>query len=357
VAELVEKATVLVVDDQPDNRLLIRRYLQALGCTLVEAVDGEDALIKVAELNPDLVVLDVEMPKKDGFEVCRSLKSWEETRNIPVLMVTALTAVESRIKAIESGADEFLSKPVDRTELQTRVKAMLKSKFYRQQLLEKNALLERILTRWHSREVVDRVLDDASLLKLGGTRSAVSVLFADLSGFTRFSESVPAEQVMDTLNQTFSRLTRIVEDNRGTFDKYIGDCLMAFYGAPISFGNDALNAVRSAAQMQEAFRELQTQWKGQPQGDLGLAIGINSGEAIVGNVGSEKLMEYTVIGDTVNVAARLQSKAERGQVLISESTQALVADVAVTKSWGETGLKGRAKPVPVFELVRVFKTA
>ena len=217
--------------------------------------------------------------------------------------------------------------------------------------------MEKILSRWHREEVVARVLDDARLLKPGGERKLVTVLFADLCGFTRFSESVPPEEVMETLNQTFSRLTSSVGGNRGTFDKYVGDCLMAFYGPPISFGNDALNAVRSAAEMQQAFRELKAQWGDGPRARLGLAIGLNSGEAIVGNVGSEKLMEYTVIGDVVNVAARLQEQAEDGQILFGESTYSLVSRVAVAKKCGETDLKGRAKPVPVYELVRLFHPA
>ena len=357
MAEDLPKSTVLIADDNPDNVELVREVLEGAGYTVVTAYDGNQALLKVAESSPDLIILDVMMPGKDGFEVCRRLKKWEQTRNIPVLMLTSLHEVADKVRGIESGADEFLTKPVDMVELQTRVKAQVKAKIYRQQVIEKNALLEKILTRYLPDEVVAKVLEDSSLLKLGGVRDFVTILFADLTGFTAFADSVPPEDVMETLNQTFSRLTKIIADNRGTFDKYLGDGFMAFYGAPIVSDNDALNAVRTAVAMRETFQELKEQWADGPRIQLDLAVGINSGEAIVGNVGSERMMNYTVIGDTVNVAARLQELAGPGQILIGETTHALVEDLVVARKFGEVELRGRSKRVTAYELVRLFKPA
>lgn len=352
--EKSQRATILVVDDRPEALALVRAYLREPSYTIVTAKDGNDALVKLAQTSVDLVILDVDMPGRTGFEVCRFIRGAEETKDLSVLLLTSLTEVADRVKGIECGADEFLSKPVDRAELQTRVRALLRAKFYRQQIMEKNALLEQVLSHWHSEDVVARIKENSGLLKLGGERKLVTVLFADLCGFTRYSESVSPEEAMDTLNQTFGRLAKLVGDNRGTFDKYIGDCLMAFYGAPISFGNDAVNAVRTAVQMQKEFRALKEKWVDGARADLGLAIGLNSGEVVVGNVGSEKLMGYTVIGDTVNVAARIQAEAEEGQVLLGEATFELVSGIAVAKKTGETTLKGRVKPVSIFELVRLF---
>ena len=351
------KATILVADDNPDNVELIREVLQGAGYTIVAAHDGDEALVKVAETNPDLIILDAMMPGKDGFEVCRRLKKWEQTRNIPVLMLTALQEVADKVRGIESGADEFLTKPIDMVELQTRVRAQVKAKIYRQQVIEKNALLEKILSRYLPDEVMAKVLEDSNLLKLGGVRDFVTVLFADLTGFTSFADSVSPEHVMETLNQTFSRLTRIVADNRGTFDKYLGDGFMAFYGAPIAADNDALNAIRTAVEMREAFQQLKEQWGDGPRAKLGLAVGINSGEAIVGNVGSERMMNYTVIGDAVNIAARLEDLAGPGQILIGETTHALIEDMVVARKFGEVDLRGRSKAVIAYELVRLFKPA
>jgi class 3 adenylate cyclase len=357
VDETFQAATILVVDDTPSDVALVRAYLTAANYTIVVAKDGNEALVTLAQMSVDLVILDVQMPGRNGFEVCRFLRGVEETKDLPVLLLTSLNEVADRVKGIECGADEFLSKPVDRAELQTRVKAVLRAKFYRQQIMEKNALLQQVLSHWHSEDVVARIKEDSGLLKLGGERKHVTVLFADLCGFTRYSESVSPEEAMDTLNQTFGRLAKLVGDNRGTFDKYIGDCLMAFYGAPVSFGNDAVNAVRTAVQMQREFRTLKAKWIDGPRADLGLAIGLNSGEVVVGNVGSEKLMGYTVIGDAVNVAARIQAEAGEGQILLGETTYALISGVAVAEKAGETTLDGRVKPVAVFELVRLFTPA
>lgn len=352
--EKSQQATILVVDDRPSDLALVRAYLNAPNYTLITAKDGDEALVKLAQTPVDLVILDVEMPGRNGYEVCRFIRGVEETKDLPVLLVTSLSDVTDRVKGIECGADEFLSKPVDRVELQTRVKALIRAKFYRQQIVEKNALLEQILSRWHSADVVARIKEDSGLLKLGGERKQVTVLFADLCGFTHYSESVSPEEAMDTVNQAFGRLARLVDDNRGTFDKYIGDCLMAFYGAPISFGNDAANALKTALQMQAEFQALKAKWAGDARSSLGLAIGLNSGAVVVGNVGSEKLMSYTVIGDTVNVAARIQAEGVEGQILMGEATYELVSNIAVAKRTGETTLKGRVKPVAIFELVRLF---
>jgi len=269
----------------------------------------------------------------------------------------ALDEVSEKVRGIEAGAAELVTKPVDMMRPRPLLKALVKAKIYRQQVIEKNALLEQILNRYLPEEVVAKVLEDSSLLKLGGVRGFVTILFADLTGFTTFADAVPPEHVMDTLNQTFSRLTKIVADNRGTFDKYLGDGLMAFYGAPITSDNDALNAVRTAVEMRQAFQALKDEWGEGPQSQLGLAVGINSGEAIVGNLGSERLMNYTVIGDAVNVAARLEDLAGPGQILIGEATHTLVEDLVVARKFGGVDLRGRSKPVVAYELVRLFKLA
>ena len=357
-------ATILVVDDKEDNRALLRVQLRAGGYRVLEADSREDALAKVGELieakqPPDLVLLDVQMPAgREGFDVARRLRSWPETRDIPIIMLTALGEVDDKVQGLDAGADDFLTKPANPAELQSRLRALLRAKFYHQKFVEKNALLERILGLWQSEGVVKQMLEDSSRLRPGGVRCAVSVLFADLSGFTPFSESRTPEEVMEVLNEAFSGLTDVVFKHHGTLDKFIGDCIMAFYGAPIPNGNDAVNAVRSALEMRRVFAELKGKW-GETGPQLGLAIGINSGEAIAGHVGSNRRMEYTVIGDTVNVAARIQDKAAAGQILVGEETYtkayAELGDHLLTKPAVEMPVKGREKMLKVYDIVREMR--
>ena len=358
-------ATILLVDDKEDNRAILRAQLRAGGYSkLLEAESKEDAISTLGELleagkAPDLVLLDVMMPSgREGYEVARWMRSMAETRDIPIIMLTALGEIDDKVKGLDAGADDFLTKPANPAELQSRVRALLRAKFYHQKFVEKNALLERILGLWQSETVVRQMLEDSSRLQPGGVRSTVSVLFADLSGFTSFSESRPPEEVMEVLNEAFSGLTEVVFKHHGTLDKFIGDCVMAFYGAPMANGNDAVNAVRSALEMRRVFTELKGKW-GESGPRLGLAIGINSGEAIVGNVGSSRRMEYTVIGDTVNVAARLQDRAVAGQILIGEDTYtkacAELGERLVAKAPVEMPVKGREKPLKVYDVVREMR--
>ncbi len=169
------------------------------------------------------------------------------------------------------------------------------------------------------------------------------MLFADIRGFTRFTEEHTAPQVVETLNRIFRALSHMVFLHRGTFDKYLGDGLMAFYGAPIAGEDDARRAVETAIEMQRRFREL-VEESGAAMQDLGLGIGIHSGEAIVGNIGSDRVMDYTVIGDTVNIAKRLQEVAQSGQTLISQATLLQVPGVAARKL-EPLDLPGRQEPV------------
>jgi class 3 adenylate cyclase len=358
VAERVT-GRILIVDDTDDNRVLLRAWLESDGHTVTDVDSGEKALVQLGRAErsgrlPDLIVLDVMMPKMDGYEVCRRIRSFQQLRDIPIVMITSDANLQTKVRGIEAGADEFLSRSVDMIEFRTRVQSLLRGGFYRNELIRKKNLLEKILRRWVSEEVVEEALRQESLLKPGGSRAFVTVVFADLSGFTRFAETLAPEAVMDRLNEVFGRLTRILLARRGTLDKYIGVCVMAFFGAPKSGEDDALRAVRAAFEMQQAFEDLKKNWGNGPAEHLTLAIGVHSGEAIVGNVGSEARMEYTVIGDTVNVAARLQGSATGGQILLSGATEALVRSHVIADDLGPRPLKNRTESVQVFELVNVL---
>jgi len=212
----------------------------------------------------------------------------------------------------------------------------------------RNRLLLEVLTRYLAEEVADIILTDPERhLKLGGETRPVTVLFADIRGFTAFTARHTAQEVVETLNQIFSELTRVVFAHRGTFDKFIGDAVMAFWGAPLASPDDALNAVKAAVEMRGVFIDLCQRSGGRLSG-LGLCIGVNTGEATVGNIGSEKVMDYTIIGDTVNVCKRLQEAATGGEILISEATRARLGDRVRAERREPITVHGRLEPVAAY---------
>ena len=240
--EDVGQAKILVVDDDFRNTELLHAYLTSIGYEVVTASSGERALEIVAAQPPDLILLDVMMPGLNGLEVCARLKKREETRLIPIVMVTALRETEDKIKAIEVGADDFLSKPFNIYELAARVKSLLRIKRLYDELERKNALLYDVLNRYMSTEVSTQILRDPDrYLQLGGETRMVTVLFVDIKGFTQFAEQHSPTRVVELLNTCFSELTKIIFKWRGTFDNFLGDAIMAFYGAPVSY---EVNGVR-----------------------------------------------------------------------------------------------------------------
>jgi class 3 adenylate cyclase len=345
---------ILVVDDDPLNRDLLKAYLKYAGYQCLTANDGVMALEAAQKESPDLVLCDVQMPRLTGYEVCRQLKQDPKTRFTPVVMVTALDSDEEKLKAVEAGADDFVTKPFNSILLLTRVRSLLRIKSLHDEVESRNKLLRRVLTRYVAEDVVDIILTDPDqYLKLGGDTRPVTVMFADIRGFTAFTESRTGDQVMESLNLIFPELTRVIFANRGTFDKFLGDSVMAFWGAPVASDNDAFRAVKAAVEMRDVFTQVCARQGGE-MAKLGLGIGLNSGEATVGNIGSEKVMDYTVIGDTVNVAARLQSYANSGDVVISEATYQQVKDRIRTEWFEPIAVHGRNEPVVVYSVKEII---
>jgi class 3 adenylate cyclase len=322
---------ILVADDDWLNRDLLQAYLNSSGCEVLTAADGESALEIAMETPPDLALLDVQMPRLDGLSLCRLLKTSPATQFMPVVIVTALDREEERLKAIEIGADDFITKPYNSLVLLTRVRSLLRIKKLHDDIESRNRLLRRVLDRYVAEDVADVILTDPErYMKLGGDTRPITVLFADIRGFVRYTEQHTGPEVIATLNHIFKVLSQVIFEHRGTFDKYIGDGLMAFYGAPVSAEDDAQRAVATAIRMQELFTELLEQPEIDLEG-LGLGIGIHSGDAIVGNIGSEEVMDYTVVGDTVNVGKRLQDISQGGQILITEDTYKQLVGVKAKK--------------------------
>jgi class 3 adenylate cyclase len=347
---------ILVADDDWLNRGLLETYLTASGCEVFTASDGRAALEHVLKTRLDLALLDIQMPRLDGLTLCQILKGAPETRFVPVVIVTALEREDERLRAIEAGADDFVLKPYSSIVLLTRVRSLLQVKKLHDEIEARNRLLRQVLDRYVAEDVADIILTDPDrYLKLGGEIRAVTVLFADIRGFTEFTESHTGPQVIETLNRIFQALSALIFSHKGTFDKYLGDGLMAFYGAPLAADDDAQRALETAIEMQRWFGELHRE-AGPDLARLGLGIGLHSGEVVVGNIGSEKVMDYTVVGDVVNVAKRLQERARRGQILISRATFDMVKGIRAGPPT-PVRLPGRKKPITVFVMEWVSPTA
>ncbi|MCX8012195.1 MAG: response regulator [Desulfobacterota bacterium] len=347
---------ILIVDDNLQNVELLEGYLSIAGYRILKAFDGEEALKMVESEDPHLILLDVMMPKLDGYQVCTILKKNEKTQFTPVVMITALKEIEDKIRGIEAGADDFLSKPFNKLELLTRVKSLLRMRYLRDELerkqREEKERVKEIFKIYLSDKIANLVLSDPErFLKLGGEKRLVTVIFADLRGFTNFAESHPAEKVVTVLNQFFERMTQIIFDYQGTLDKFIGDAVMAYFGAPMSYPDDCLRAVKAAVGMQSAFIDLKASWEQMEVQNLGLGIGLSTGEVIFGNVGTQKIMNYTIVGDTVNIAQRLEEEALAGQILLSESTYHWVKEQVHAKKMPKKALKGR-KEALIFYLLK-----
>jgi DNA-binding response OmpR family regulator len=321
---------ILVVDDNPHNLRALSTILSAQGYEVASAYDGIEALDRVEETVPDLIVLDIIMPRLNGFDVTKALRGRESSRHVPILMVTALNELGDRVKGLDVGADDFVSRPFHSVELLARVRSLLRIKQLHDKLQSRNALLERLLTRYVSDDVTREILENPTPdLRLGDQSCELSVLFAKICGFTRFSETHAAPTVTQALNFIFHHLATLIFEHQGTLDKYLGNALMAFYGAPLPSSNHARQALCTAWAMQRRFAQLSRE--DHELAELGLSIGLGAGPAIVGRIGSERVMDYTVLGRTPATARRLQERAAAGQILIDEHTYQAVQEIVVVQ--------------------------
>ena len=342
-----ERALILAVDDEPANRALLDKLLRHQGHDVVEAVDGESALAAVAEHDPDLVCLDVMMPRLDGIEVCQTLRRQPQHAGLPILLLTALNRPEDKARGLEAGANDFLSKPFDEAELSARVRSLLRTKALQDRLSD-------LLGRYVSESVAAQVLRDPSAASLGGDRRRVSTLFADIRGYTALASERAPEEALDLLNHYLTVVSDAVEGHGGTVAQLLGDGVFAFFGAPVMHSDDAERAVRAALAVQAAVPRLEI--PAMPGVRLQAGVGITTGEVIAGNIGSERRMNYAVVGHCVNVAARLQAAAGPGQILVDEDTHSAVADVVLAQDLGTLRLAGTGDWVRAFNVLALDRS-
>lgn len=354
---------VLVVDDDADMVAFLARLLQSEGMTVERAADGTSALTRVTASPPDLVLLDVMMPGASGFDVCRQLKSDEATALIPVVLVTSLEDTESRVRGIEAGADDFLSKPVKREELIARVKTLRRLHDTRKELesrrlaaeVQRKDAIRKAFSRYISPRLADRIADAAGEqgdpFQGRAQRTNLVALFADLRGFTRLTERNEVSAVVGMLNEYFAILTEAAYQHDGTIFNMAGDSLLVGFNVPFPQPDAAERAWRTALEMVGRFAPVAVDWRSKLGLELGVGVGICAGEAIIGNVGSEHYASYTIIGNPVNTAARLMQMAAAGEILVCgpvfERIRHLVSGHRVDGR-GDVALRGRTEPIPVF---------
>ncbi|EKE04638.1 MAG: hypothetical protein ACD_20C00035G0003 [uncultured bacterium] len=209
------------------------------------------------------------------------------------------------------------------------------------------------LSNYLSPQIMTEVLSDPKKLNLGGSKRMLSILFTDIKGFTNISETSNPEEVVSMLNEYFTAMVEIIFKNKGTFDKFIGDAIMAFWNAPLDIEDHAFLAVKTAIDMTEELQRLREKWKSQGKQEIDIRIGVNTAEVTVGNIGSDKIKDYTIIGDGVNLASRIEglNKEYNTRIMISEYTYELVKDKINTRYLDTTKVKGKEQPVKVYEVL------
>jgi adenylate cyclase len=353
-----EHGRLLVVDDNEMNRDMLSRRLIAKGHSVTVAEDGERALRMVREDRPDLVLLDVMMPGISGLEVLQRLRETYSVSDMPVIMATAMDASKDIVEALRLGANDYVTKPLDFPVVLARVQGQLALKRAKDEIQKlaqdlelHNRFIRHTFGRYLSKEVVSSLLESPEGLKLGGESRRVTILMSDLRGFTSVSERLGPEQVVRLLNTYLGAMATIILKHQGTIDEFIGDAVLAIFGAPISRDDDARRAVACAVDMQLAMEAVnrQNQEEGLPSVEMGIAI--NTGPVVVGNIGSQERTKYGVVGPTVNLTGRIESYTVGGQVLISDATLRDVGDDVVTLAGRmEIQAKGSKDPVVVWNL-------
>jgi adenylate cyclase len=358
-------ARVLVVDDTERNVKLLADLLTFKGYAVLTAGGGKEALEKIAAEQPDLVLLDVMMPDMNGYDVCRKIREAPATAMLPVVMVTALDPASERVKGIEAGADDFLSKPINQAELLARVRSLLRVKSLHDQLAEMNRTLERRvdeqvaqlerlgrLKRFFSPQLAEAIVTGGADDPLKTHRREITVVFLDLRGFTAFAETAEPEEVMGVLREYHAAMGVLILEHEGTLERFTGDGMMIFFNDPVPVDNPAERAVQMAVAMRQRVDDLSRAWRKRGH-DLGLGVGIAQGYATIGAIGFEGRWDYGAIGTVTNLAARLCGEARGGQILITSRVAAVVEDLVEAEEVGALVLKGLLKPVPTSNVLRL----
>lgn len=334
---------LLVVDDNKVNRLLMARSIELLGHQVSVAENGKIAMQMLQSEAFDVLILDIEMPEMDGFEVLEALKSHSDLRDLPVIVTSSLEGLENIVRCIELGAEDYIPKPVNKVLLNARVTSSLEKKRLQD---EQKELLKRFATEEVAQELAE------SGFAIGGRRLMASVLFCDIRDFTSLSEDMAPEVTIELLNTYYTLMFEAVTSHGGIVSLMVGDGLMALFGAPQPLENSASSAVLAAQEMRNMVAMLNEERTILEEPELRVGFGIATGEVVAGYAGTQSRATYTCIGKTVNLAARLEAHTkEVGEdILFDPATHALLPAELTGRKLGPATFKGFSDPCDVYAI-------
>jgi adenylate cyclase len=338
-----QTGALLVVDDNRVNRLLLGRALEQLGHTVTFAENGRAALEMLRQRGVDLVLLDIEMPEMNGYQVLEALAADPRLRDLPVVMMSSVEEVDSVARCIEMGAEDYLFKPVNPVLLKARVGASLEKKRLRDQQRE-------LFRKFATAEVAEELLTSGPAL--GGKHVEASVMFSDIRSFTRITEALSPADTIELLNSYYTLMFDAIGGHGGIVNQMLGDGLMAIFGAPLPRTDHRDRAVRAALEMLDLVDGLNREQALRSRVEIRIGIGIASGPLIAGLTGTEQRVTYTCVGDTVNLAAHLEAhtKVVGQPILIDENTRGGLGDGIRVESHGRVQFKNRSQAVPVYSV-------
>ncbi len=334
---------LLVVDDNKVNRLLLGRGLEQQGHTVAFAENGVQALAMLRSRPFDHVQLDIQMPEMDGYQVLEQITTDLHLRDIPVIMTTATDELDSVVRCIELGAEDYLTKPVNPVLLRARINASLEKKHLRDQQRE-------LVRKFATAEVAEDLQESG--FALGGKSVEATAMFSDIRGFTTIAESQSPTDTIELLNTYYTLMFEAITDQNGIVNQMVGDGLMAIFGAPLPLDDRCEHAVRAALEMIEMVELFDSDQAAQGKVQIRIGIGIASGQVIAGYTGTLRRATYTCVGDTVNLAARLEghTKVVGQPILIDETTRLGLRTAIQVVDQGELQLKGKTQAARVFSV-------
>jgi class 3 adenylate cyclase/CheY-like chemotaxis protein len=357
LGQTYDGAAFLVVDDNEMNRNMLSRRLVRRGFGVETAESGEAALRALGERSFDLVLLDVVMPGMSGLEVLRRIRQTKTMAELPVIMATARDGSRDVVHALESGANDYVTKPIDMPVLLARANTQLALKDANERAIDltvrleqRNRFIRDAFGRYLTDEIVENLLATPEGLALGGEGRTATILMSDLRGFSSLSERLSPRQVVSLLNNYLGAMTKVIVKHEGTIDEFIGDAILVIFGAPVSRPDDAERAIACALEMQLTIEAVNVGNRAQDLPDIEMGIGINTGEVVVGNIGSDKRAKYGVVGRNVNLAARIEALTVGGQVLVSESTLAAAGPAVRVDGTMEVSPKGARGMLRIHEV-------